>query len=449
MVNKKKNKCFIKKNSGTTFRLVHRSQKDPLIADDSVGERVLMPIASKNIEERNKYGIYYKDDYDYLQHLKNVGETVEMGEVERTIIQVPSCSIQLPSAIFETEGVELKVGLLNQAAPCSGLFPDIDPDIAAALDGEFEGDDFLEDDFMEKANGVADDGSEMDTVRITDEVSGKNEMMKRFGLARNEKFSDESSSDGEDCDGEDSHLTDLQDDKEERRTRFTNYSMSSAVIKRPDGLQTIDDHFEQLYEQYDAEKLGEGDEAELGEITGFIEQDSERMKKLVEEYAGSKRRYMPEKPNEETKRFVLTAFANEKEDNDEEMEDDDKVDAKRQKWDCESVLSTYSNVLNNPVIIREASSKKRKDVLAKKALEQMDDSDECSDVYSVMTGKTNSTMRPKGETAEQRRIRKQAVKQERRERRVEKKSNQFAFKERQKEEQRQLLHSRVKTRAIK
>lgn len=74
----------------------------------------------KEVEERTKYGIYYTDEYDYLKHLKAVGEAVDLGgeEVERAVVSVPKKN--LPSVIFETKGVELKVGLLNQAAPRNG-----------------------------------------------------------------------------------------------------------------------------------------------------------------------------------------------------------------------------------------------------------------------------------------------------------------------------------------
>ena len=36
---------FIKKKKSITFQLVHRSQHDPLIVDDTVGDRVLVPLA--------------------------------------------------------------------------------------------------------------------------------------------------------------------------------------------------------------------------------------------------------------------------------------------------------------------------------------------------------------------------------------------------------------------
>ncbi len=37
-------KKFIDKKKAITFQLVHRSQHDPLIVDDTVGERVLVPL---------------------------------------------------------------------------------------------------------------------------------------------------------------------------------------------------------------------------------------------------------------------------------------------------------------------------------------------------------------------------------------------------------------------
>lgn len=85
----------------------------------------------------------------------------------------------MPSSVFQSE-VEEEVGLLNRAAPHSGTFfwfligvsdlnfkffflgprPDLDPDIVAALDDDFNFDDpdnELEDDFVAAANGVPSD----------------------------------------------------------------------------------------------------------------------------------------------------------------------------------------------------------------------------------------------------------------------------------------------------
>lgn len=114
---------------------------------------------SKRKEEQRKYGIYFDDDYDYLQHLKDVNTlTAEWERVDSTTSKINeshnTLKINLPSSVFASN-VEEKVGLLNKAAPVSGLQLDLDPDIVAAMDDDFDYDDpenQLEDNFMELAN---------------------------------------------------------------------------------------------------------------------------------------------------------------------------------------------------------------------------------------------------------------------------------------------------------
>lgn len=114
---------------------------------------------SKRKEEQRKYGIYFDDDYDYLQHLKDVNTlTAEWERVDSTTSKINEShntpKINLPSSVFASN-VEEKVGLLNKAAPVSGLQLDLDPDIVAAMDDDFDYDNpenQLEDNFMELAN---------------------------------------------------------------------------------------------------------------------------------------------------------------------------------------------------------------------------------------------------------------------------------------------------------
>ena len=47
MISQPKTKKFIDKKSAVTFNLVHRSQKDPLAADEKAPQRVLVPISLK------------------------------------------------------------------------------------------------------------------------------------------------------------------------------------------------------------------------------------------------------------------------------------------------------------------------------------------------------------------------------------------------------------------
>lgn len=184
---KGKTKKFIDKKNSVTFHLVHRSQRDPLIADETAPERVLVPVGhtqasklekkkiddDKRKEEQRKYGIYFDDDYDYLKHLKDVNSlTAEWERVDCTTLksndQTNMPKINLPSSVFASN-VEEKIGLLNKAAPVSGLQLDLDPDIVAAMDDDFDYDDpenELDDNFVQLANAINSDNE------ISQEESG-------------------------------------------------------------------------------------------------------------------------------------------------------------------------------------------------------------------------------------------------------------------------------------
>lgn len=70
------------------------------------------------------------------------------------------------------------------------------------------------------------------------------------------------------------------------------------------------------------------------------------------------------------------------------------------------------------------------------------------DGVSIISGVSVSTVRPKGETPEERRIRKACIREERRKRREEKKCNQNAFKEMKKELNRQRRNIKLSARPI-
>lgn len=162
-----------------TFRLVNRSQKDPLVADERAPQHVLIPINNQNEnakpilskeeleikrkEEQRKYGIRFDDDYNYLQHLKDCNKLVTDWEpVENANdVKEEKPKINLPSSVFESN-VEEKVGLLNRDVPVT-FDPNLDPDIVAAMDDDFDFDDpenELEDDFIQIANKENEDGED-------------------------------------------------------------------------------------------------------------------------------------------------------------------------------------------------------------------------------------------------------------------------------------------------
>ena len=160
------------KNS-ITFRLVGRSQQDPLINYDDAPQSVLVEQQKKSKnrrEEQRKYGIYYDDEYDYLQHLKGV-EEVEEGyyfeEFDPKGTRIKDIKlkneiesekgnenvIKLPSSVFASQYQE-SVGMLNKGVLPTGPRTDWDQDIVEALCDDFDLNDqnnVLDDDFIVQA----------------------------------------------------------------------------------------------------------------------------------------------------------------------------------------------------------------------------------------------------------------------------------------------------------
>lgn len=179
---------FIDKKKSVSFQLVHRSQKDPLVVDESAPQRVLLQINKHNDHDEDRksssktqgkasgdYQIFFDNDYDYLQNLTDTCNLeTEWGEAKK-IINIPNIAtkqcndkINLPSSVFESN-VEENIGLLSKAALSPKLQLNLDSDIVAALDDDFAFDDpdnELEDNFIQLANQHSlEDGFGKDTVR--------------------------------------------------------------------------------------------------------------------------------------------------------------------------------------------------------------------------------------------------------------------------------------------
>ncbi|XP_028045773.1 protein LTV1 homolog isoform X2 [Monomorium pharaonis] len=472
---KGKTKRFIDKKNSVTFHLVHRSQKDPLVADETAPQRVLVPAADAQVAktekktldkekrktEQQKYGIYFDDDYDYLQHLRDVNTlSVEWERIENT--NSSKCDkdtpkITLPSSVFASN-VEEKVGMLNKAAPVSGPQLDLDPDVVAAMDDDFDFDDpenELEDNFIELAN----------TGNSDSEDSGKEDSDREYG---NEQSGSDVSSDG--------HM-DLSDEEEadevcslngpqytfkdeETKSRFTEYSMSSSVMRRNEQLTLLDDKFEKMYAAYDENEIGALD---CDEIEGYVAHDSE----LIMQYATE----FEKKQKEDTENIAELMKDRmkivEKEYSSSEDEDLQKlfVDPRgKDKWDCESIISTYSNIYNHPKLISEPPKRSKKIEIDRKSgipkktlgntgkltaetLAQFDLENSAPKGPQSVAESRKSTLsilsiRPKGETADERRERKKQLKEYRKERRVERKANTEAFKEEKKRQEKVRLNNK-------
>eukprot|EP00092_Neocalanus_flemingeri_P006772 GFUD01007314.1.p1 GENE.GFUD01007314.1~~GFUD01007314.1.p1 ORF type:complete len:455 (-),score=189.53 GFUD01007314.1:149-1513(-) len=430
---KNKKAAFIDKKNAVSFSLIHRSQQDPLAADSDAPQMVLQPISllqkekEKVKEEEREHGVFYEDEYNYLQHLVDRTKVDhDWSEADRFVLQAgerkEEKSLNLPSTVFGTKGEEEKVGLLNKAAPV-GLDLSLDPDIVAALDEDFDFDDpdnALDDEFVVNAMEV------------------------REGGQSDGEWEDDSDVDS-DCGGgrseEDDEVPSLQSwTGEETGTKFTNYSMSSSCIKRNNQLSLLDDKFDRFMDQY-----GEMEEGALEgeEIEGTMEEGCDRMKQLVEESAKERAltRQQLMREREVQKRMLMEGNS----DDDSDMEEI-VVKEKLDRWDCESVLSTYSTLYNHPKIITERRTDQirlstktgiPKDTLGRGltagALKQLDRDTGVleEDMVSVRSKMSEFSIRPKHETPEEKKTRKVGLKQVRKERREEKKANTMAFKSEQ------------------
>ncbi|KAK7793031.1 hypothetical protein R5R35_004462 [Gryllus longicercus] len=460
----KTKKKFIDKKHAVTFHLVHRSQQDPLVADESAPQHVLVPANSEkgekvNVkkikEEQQKYGIFFDDDYNYLQHLRSIKEVV--GDLQpsprprqkddfpplkgQSSSAEPLVKIQLPSSVFAS-AVEEDIGMLNKAAPRSGLRLDLDPDVVAAMDDDFDfdnPDNELEDNFIELANA---------------EKSSDDESLSADS-ASEENYDDEI-----DDDVPSLQSSECAFDEEETKSRFTNYSMSSSVIRRNEQLTLLDDRFEQLFAEYDDNEIGALDSEE---IEGHLTQNSDLLEQCIEDF--EKRNATHKHEVDKTLKIIENQYTD-SEDETELLEVPDKTE----KWDCESILSTYSNLYNHPKLISEPKGPQRIRVsertgmpldvldggsnkLTAKSLAKLDSVNQEMDQHcraeSILSTLSALSIRSKNETPEEKRNRKKAVKEYRQARRMERKLNTEAFKEEKKRQEKILLNNRCNLQGVK
>ena len=460
----RKKKPFIDKKKAHKFELVHRSQRDPLQADDGTSERVLLPVesasAAQHLEEQHKYGIFYDDDYDYMQHLKPRGEGILVSAAESSGVdqgnssfttEVPSDlpaanrghvtfqkfgSVILPSTVFASS-YEEEEGLLSKGLLPVGPQPDWDPDIVAALDDGLDLNDpenILEDDFMLVANAPAQDECESVTY-----------YMKNDAYSSDEEYGSERDSDDSDYPSDEADFEDREFDfnKEETQSRFTQFSMTSSVIRRTQELQILDERFDKILESYDEDHIGGLDDEE---ISGALTTDNPLLGAAIEEMDS----------HDQTQTAIkLTEMDENQEDlNNDQVESDDVNnlyletfnETPKEQWDCESILSTYSNLYNHPKLIREPVKPKQikltKTLGIPEGVLQQTQNSKSPDKNLKACREAVST-RPKKETSEEKKQRKKAVKGVRRERREEKKANKIAFKAEKKNQEKIFANTQV------
>uniref|UniRef100_H0ZL90 Protein LTV1 homolog n=1 Tax=Taeniopygia guttata TaxID=59729 RepID=H0ZL90_TAEGU len=439
----KKKKPFIEKKKAVTFHLVHRSQRDPLAADDTAPQRVLLPTQKgheeQRREEQRKYGVFFDDDYDYLQHLKEASGPSEL---------VPSVRGQQSRIVITSEGhIEDEIQRISVRPRL-----DFDPDIVAALDDDFDFDNpenILEDDFVLQANKPQkrgpDAGDEDEWEDMEDDSDEKD------SCSTDKDYDSEGPlSDGE-VNGQAKEFLFMQ---EETRSRFTEYSMTSSVIRRNEQLTLLDDRFEKFYEQFDEDEIGALDNVEL---EGYINTDNARLQEVLDDYYKEKAKNCVKldalEPDED-----LDSIANEESEEEKEEIVTVVIEEPKEKWDCESILSTYSNLYNHPTLIKEPSKPKpikisQKTGIPLHILPQKGLTAKQVERMQMINGsdlpKVSTQPRSKSESKEDRKARKQAIREERKERRMEKKANKLIFKQEKTRQEKELLNLKQNVQGLK
>lgn len=515
----KKGRKFIDKKRDVlhTFKVVARSQRDPLAADETAPQGVLQSVDENTHKaEQEKYGIYFDDDYDYLQHLRGVREAVEWDNLDLEVYTIRNedtkdkkklegKKLVLPSSAFESY-VEEPIGLLNKAAPVTGPRPELDPDIVAELDDDFldgemcnpDEDGALPDNFVLMLNSENpvdefDEDGEWEDCDEDEEIWGNGYDRKMpaledamEGIPPYSKFStyrDKGQDEGYDADEEErdfsSDFNDSDDEErdevcslegpprtfrdEETKSHFTSYSLSSSVLRRNELLSQLDGCFEEKFlREYQDEQVGALDGED---IDGYVDEESLLFKQVMDQ----SRKQMKEDSDEENTRIVKWIKDMQqqkgygKEEKEEVIVSDDEH---KEKWDCESILSTYSTLYNHPRTITDPPRRKKIAInprtgipveheaggLTRKALAQHDLDSAATkdggqlDTETLITSMSAISFRPSGETPEERRFRKKALKELRRERRIEKKINRAAFKEEKKRQEKIIMNNRNNTK---
>jgi len=315
--------------------------------------------------------------------------------------------LQLPSTVFASQ-FEEEVGYFNQAAPDHNPKIHWDPDIVKILDEDPDVDfddeeNFLDDDFFAKANMPEVSAiyylkklAEIAILKLVQQVKqAKGLKNKSLNVDEEDDFDeDEDGSDGEfDSDEADNNdffdgYSESQSVKDfETRSRFTEYSMTSSVIRRNENLRNLDDQFENLMAQYDDDQIGGLD---MEEIDGFRTGDDSVLQEALAEFNTMMKKVNYEPPKNKTakkKTPKLGALKEEEEEEEEggeeeedttdtdetecgsedEEDENDNEQAKKNyelvkfkqkkdrddRLDCESILSTYSTLYNHPAVITE------------------------------------------------------------------------------------------------
>lgn len=360
------------------------------------------------------YGIFYEDGYDYLQHLKDVSE-LQMSKMEKVAV-----TFREDAAEEEFEDV-YKLSQAAQIDFSKADDPDWDPEIKAILEEETYGDDEdLEDNFFELADPFH------EGPKDTDHLSHHLKEVVHISPESNNVADVQLDSDQAEFDDDD------DDEWEDEDSDAAEKDSEENVITRNNLLTQLDEQTRELLRrEFGEDQIGA---LELEEPRGRCGADSALMKQVFNDKDANKIFTLEDLCQDKIRPNVPESWKFVEEVGEEELKErDDKIhrrawSPKRPQWDCETILSTLSTTKNHPKTLTWPSSGEKKQKLQKepeckglslKEIEEMRRAERTADAPP--------TFRPSGETPEERKDRKKAVKLHRKERREEKKANKMAF----------------------
>ncbi|KAJ7492180.1 Low temperature viability protein-domain-containing protein [Mycena latifolia] len=421
-------KSIFRQPGAQHFQLVHRSQRDPLIHDPDASQHVLKPVSRKgksreelediipeselssNIGEASLYGVYYNDsEYNYMQHLRPVG--VQEDGVESVLGKGKGVVLKdLPDGVLASTSELPRTYESQQAIPASiaGFQPDMDPhlrQVLEALEDDAFVEDDLEDDFFGQLVGDGERGSDDevefefseegaaqdDEEEDIDDAAGWEARFSQFkkvqagtGGKSDDGYDD---SEGGDTVGRLPEMSVIGGKGKKRRkgtSDASGYSMSSSSMFRNEALQTLDERFDQMIlKEYNSDEDSEPSDEELEDEDGAPELITSRedfesmMDEFLDDYEILGRKMKPklegdsgaEKLN--TLRMAMgqdervrVERAGEQDETDDILMPFD-IDDRKDRWDCETILTTYSNLENHPRLIRARDADARKKLVPK------------------------------------------------------------------------------------
>merc|ERR1711934_580668 len=475
-----KKKKFIDKKSALNFEVVHRDQRDPLTADENAPQMLLKQVdlrQKKTVkfdiedpEERRRaeyramkaalrnndfeLGAYAfpEDGYDYSQHLREPGgghyvpavvpkPGKQMGKLEDSLLKGEEAVagegadkvVMLPAAAFaSTTEMAAPVGALRNRPEFNGLDLSLDPEIMAALDGE-DGFEELADDFIFDAQEGEDyEDEEGDMFDLTD----------CFGNAIKLQRDDVEYDSDEYCSDISGEAYSDDDDGSDCRTEFT---MTTSRRLRGEQGRMLDDRFEQLLkDEYGDEDCGELEEEDtmIGALEATSLEGNKALEAMLDEYIENSSDIDLAKVglDKKWKNLSEAELIRLEESNNQEskVKMGGKEPEREEEWDCETIVSTYSNIYNHPKALdqpRIQITKKTGVALGylpssmyKKQAPQQDEEEEDEDEEEEEEEVVNMGAKRRGETKEEKKARKAALKDLKRVRREHKKDLKNEFK---------------------